>query len=224
MATLIFIYSCNPAPRSDDQETKQDPPSAESVPKEETLEEKSIREFKEDSICREQPFVLCNYGVGDISLGIPIRDAQPDFSKPMSSADSLDSKGGYVWVTRTFQFPKGRIFVEGEFIDERAATDTLLSNTLVNRIRIESPEFATTDGIRVGDPVSKLFSLFPAEGLVILPVPGFQVLDISHRQGIRRVHYMLNDPGYKMAKQMKDGYVPASVIPPDATFLYLVLM
>lgn len=224
MATLIFMFSCNPAPRSEDREEAQDAPVSETAPQEETLEEKSIREFKEDSICRTRPFVVCNFGAGDVSLGIPIRDAQPKNSSPMPSADSLDAKGGFVWVTRSFFFSKGRMLVEGEFVDERNANDTLLSDTRVNRIRIETPEFATTDGVRVGDSFSKLTNLFPAESLLIAPVPGYQVLDISHRMGARRVHYMLNDPGYKLAKQMKDGFVPVAAIPPSATIAYLVLM
>jgi hypothetical protein len=84
------------------------------------------------------------------------------------------------------------VVVEGEPLASDPGNEARLGETRVNRIRIESPLFRTREGIRPGSPLSALMQAFPADSLILTPLPGYGFIQVQ--AGRARIFYLLPDP------------------------------
>ncbi len=219
-AAMVALVACQAEP-------KQAAPK----PEKETVAFDALRDsmeaiafLKMDSLCRYEPNRICELGLGGIVLGAPIRDAFiPDFPSEMIT-DSLDHKDGYVWVTRTFPYKQGRILVEGQYAPEDEANDVLLSNSLINRIRVETPEFATESGIRVGMTLGELKKTSNGFSWTAVSIPGYEAIQVTSTKARHYQAFVFADKGYKLAEMAEKGVIHLEKLPENLRIQYIILL
>ncbi|MCB0839599.1 MAG: hypothetical protein KDE26_21155 [Bacteroidetes bacterium] len=212
---MIALFSC----KNDNQEKKQE----EEILPDSILNTEGMSEAeKAEYICLTHNDYICETGLFFVRLGDFIGDLQAEEIEGASISDSVVSESGYQWVVRTMQLPEGRIIVEGEFIDERQSNDTLLSNTRVNRLRIESPLFQTPDQLKVGDSVTRLLELYPEESFQVVSIPDYEVINIQ--VGNSRYNYLVSDKGNAMASSIAGDVILVDDLPREAMISGIVVM
>jgi hypothetical protein len=156
-------------------------------------------------------------GLAFAQLESYIADVVPDTNLVLSVADTVVNQGGYLWLVRTLHTSQGPILLEGEFIDDRIANDTLLSESRINRIRIESSLFQTRQQLRVGSPLSALRQHYPDSLISVTPIPGFDMVQVQ--AGEESLFYLIFAP--KLATQPQ---VQLAELPADARIEAIVVM
>lgn len=169
---LLLLLSCGPG---NSQEPTTEAPSSSAT----------------DVDCMSRPDYICEQGLGLAPLGTMVAIAAVEGVEPQ---DSIIAQEGYVWLTRTLPFTDGSVVIEGQFIDERSYSDTLVSESTINRIRISSPSFQTREEIRVGSTVLALQEQFPDSTFLVDAVPGFPVLQL--RLSSSHIIYLIPDQAY----------------------------
>lgn len=198
------LFSCN---RKSEAARTEQPKSGLSPQEQAELECLS----KGDRICESG---LSFAQLNDTLAAITLPDMDPE-----AMQDSSISRGGYTWLTRTVHLNVGRVVLEGAFFDDRQVNDTLLSASLINRIRIESPLLSTTGGIHTGNRVSDLEEILGKKDWLIQAVPGYGVLQIQ--VGDSRISYLIPQG---TIKNESDGTINRRKLPPDAEIIALVVM
>ena len=171
--------------------------------------------------CLTHTDYICESGLFFARLGDYVADVQASELKEATIEDSVVSENGYDWVVRTLALEEGRVIVEGEFVDQRESNDTILSATRVNRLRIESPLFQTSDNVRVGDKIEKIADLYSNDGFQIISIPDYEVINIQVTG--RKFHYHLSDKGNKIADSLGEGF-SISDLPQEAIISAIVVM
>ncbi|WNJ20408.1 hypothetical protein [Pontibacter sp. G13] len=171
--------------------------------------------------CRQEPYQLCEAGINTIQLADIIADMTIPEWEIVEMTDSLESRNGYDWLIRTVHLKDGNVFLEGNFIDSHAATDSMINASILNRIRIESPSIHSHHNLKVGDPVSKLAESHPVESLVAVPIPDFGVIQVQIAES--HVFYLVPDGGQTFETQ-EDGSISWDQMPAGAQIQSMVLM
>ena len=131
------------------------------------------------SECMSQADLICQSGILGARLGDLVAEATWENAENIAVQDSLESQGGYIWLSRTVHLPDGPIIVEGNFIDERNMSDSLLSESRVNRLRIHNSAFQTTDQLHIGSSVAEIIAAYPAADFGLIPLASYGMLDIQ---------------------------------------------
>jgi hypothetical protein len=171
--------------------------------------------------CPDELEVICEDGLALVPLGGFVAEVQREDLAAKQVQDSLESGNGFEWISRTLHFDQGRIVVEGEFIDDRYSNDTLLSESRINRVRIESPRFRTVRGIRVGSPVSALLAAHPEGKFQVDPLPSYQAFQV--RLPGSHIYYLVGDLEGEASEKSLAEYTLAT-LPPDAPIIAIVVM
>ncbi len=170
--------------------------------------------------CPAAPHGICNQGLRFAHLG----DTLVDLEVPIEGSlvqDTLYHASGYYWRAFTVAFAEGEVIIEGDFIDERSATDQQVLASQVNRVRVEAPFFRTEAGIRVGSSFNDLLRAFPEEDFFFDPIPEFQVLQVQ--VGARNIFYLLREETPELATG-DAGIITPDMIPQDARISAIVVM
>ena len=164
---------------------------------------------------------FANQGFFFARIGEYIAQVDTEDLVPKSVEDSVENQGGYVWMTRTYHFEKGKIVLEGEFLDERQTNDTLLSASTINRLRIESPIFQTKENIHVGSLLSSLSAAYGDSLLQAQALLDYERIQVQAADS--RLIFLINDPGNELSGKL--GETPViSQLPEDVAISAIVVM
>jgi hypothetical protein len=119
------------------------------------------------------------------------------------------------WNVRMLQFANGTVFLEADFEE----------GFLLNRIRIETPEYRTKLGIGVGSTVAEVVKAFEGESLFVLPFEEYGVMEVVRPvivgNGSNRMIFQI--PLGTWFNPKAESYTLAD-LPLDAKVLRIVLM
>ncbi len=158
-------------------------------------------------------------GLRFVRLQDSLASIQPQGSNLVSMRDTLEHANGYIWLSRILDLQDGQIILDGDFIDDRQATQALIDASQVNRIRIESPSFETQEGLKVGSTFADLIKAFHDSTLYIDPLPDFQMLQVQIPN--MGMYYLFEEP-----KQLDSGQLDISPdhVPSDLPIKAIVVM
>lgn len=170
-------------------------------------------------------YQIQSLGLAFVDLGQPLNEMDTIIPGLGVLQDTLMYDQGYFLATRTLHLDDGSIVIEGEYIDEAQVNDTLIAESSVNRVRIETPSFQTQKGISVGMPVGILSQRFPEMEFYINPLINYQALDITGAFDTH-IHYLVQDPGNEIARKAmtSDSNILLSDIPAESELFAIVLM
>jgi hypothetical protein len=171
--------------------------------------------------CPDELDVICEDGLAFVPLGGFVAEVQVEDLAANQIQDSLESGNGYEWISRTLHFDQGRVVVEGEFIDARNSNDTLLSESHINRVRIESPLFRTSRDVRVGSSVQALRQAYPEGDFQVTRIPNYQAFQV--RLPGSHIFYLVGDPAGEMNEQSLAEF-SIEMLPPEAPIIAIVVM
>ena len=186
---LMLLMACGP--ESNKSEVEEDDVLPDSLGSTELV-------MSAEMLCVEEKNAICQFGirVGEeasfVQLGDYIGDVVVE-DAGMVVEDSIENQGGYVWVTRTIQLPNngGRLVFEGNFIDDRQATDSLLQESTINRIRILSDGYQTAENLGLGSSFGEILEHVGEEGIGFAHLPDFGYVDVQIGQS--SIHYLISD-------------------------------
>lgn len=200
---FLLLTSCEPTTQEGDDQSS---PASDSL---------AAQQAKID--CMSRPDHICEDGLALAPLGSLLAYAGVEGLEPQ---DSIEAEQGYVWLSRTLSFADGSILIEGQFIDERQYNDTLVSESIVNRLRINSPSFRTAQNIRVGSSVLDLQQTFPDSTFLVDVVPGYPVLQV--RLSSSHILYLVSDQAFSPSPEQ--DYPSFDRLDPYAEITSIVVM
>ena len=210
---LIILIAC-------DSQPKESQPDDEYLPDSINTEGMVLEEL-ETLKCFEKENQICESGLFFARIGESIAQVDTEEMEPESVEDSVENQGGYVWMTRTYHFKKGKIVLEGEFLDERQTNDTLLSASTINRLRIESSIFQTKENIRVGSTLSSLSKVYGDSLLQAQVLLNYERIQVQASDS--RMIFLIDDPKNELAGKL--GETPKiSQLPQGAVISAIVVM
>lgn len=134
--------------------------------------------------------------------------------------ESTDDKGKKVkeelaWNVRMLRFDNGTVYLEADFEE----------GFLLNRIRIETPEYHTKNGIGVGSTVAEVTKAYEGENLQVLPFEEYGVMEIVRPiiVGNASNRMIFHIPLGTWFKPEQESYGLAD-LPQDAKVVRVVLM
>jgi hypothetical protein len=134
---------------------------------------------KADKTClADTQRLICEFGVTQIAiLGFPMDELILD--KSIRIKDTLYIQGGYQWRGQELALTDGSmVYLEGNFVDE-GDPGNQLPISIVNRIRVESSQYETVEGIKVGMPFSELKQKLSEDQYVAIYIPSVGMVDIT---------------------------------------------
>ncbi len=166
--------------------------------------------------------LICEFGLANIAmLGFPMDEL--DLPAELMVQDTLYTQGGYQWRGKELFFSdSGKIFLEGNFVQEGDPTNQLpISN--INRIRVETSLFQTTEGIRVGQTFGELKSILKAAKFEAIYIPSEKMVDLTVSE-LTGLHFNLR---LSLEVEMQEGFlgkeIESSLIP-DETRLHSIVV
>lgn len=171
--------------------------------------------------CPDELDVICEDGLAFVPLGGFVAEVQASDLAATEIQDSVETGNGYEWLTRTLYFDQGQVIVEGDFIDQRQSNDTLLSDSRINRVRVESPLFRTARDIRVGQPVSRLLRAYPEGEFQVVPIPDYHAYQV--RMANSHIFYLISAAGHT-ASDLSAAELTPRMLPQDAPIVAIVVM
>jgi hypothetical protein len=138
----------------------------------------------------------------------------------VDSIDATNEKGQKIreelaWNVRMLHFATGTVYLEADFEE----------GFLLNRVRIETPEYHTKSGIGVGSTVAQLAQAYEGEALYPMPFEEFGVMEIARPvivgNGSSRMVFHI--PLGTWYQPTKAEYTMAD-LPQDAKVVRIVLM
>ncbi|MEM9986987.1 MAG: hypothetical protein AAF804_17990 [Bacteroidota bacterium] len=158
-------------------------------------------------------------GLRFVRLQDSLASIQPQGSNLIGMRDTLEHANGYIWLSRILDLQDGQIILDGDFIDDRQATQALIDGSQVNRIRIESPSFETQEGLKVGSTFAELMKAFRDSTLYIDPLPDYQMLQVQVPN--MGMFYLFEEP-----KLLENGQLEISPgdLPSDLPIRAIVVM
>ena len=163
---------------------------------------------KADSTCLASSGAICEYGLQFAFLGMPLTELHLE-EEGVQITDRKYTEGGYEWLGKEITFSDGgKVLLEGEFVDQGDPAKRLPFST-TNRIRVESKQFRTINGISVGSPIADLRSQFPDSAFRVLYIPEYQTVDISLPE-ISRLHFNVQGTD-SLAAQANGNLLPLPI-------------
>jgi hypothetical protein len=178
----------------------------------------------DDKSCLESAEnIICEWGVASRFLLGQNLDELDFTGQQVTVKDTLYTQSGYQWRGKEIAYPEGgQIVLEGQFVDEGDPGQQLPLSTL-NRIRVESPAFATQSGLKVGDPFSKLAQTYPDSLFVAIYIPSIEMVDLTIPK-LSGLHYNLP---LKLEVELEEGYQGMEIstdMIPDTTRLQSIVI
>ncbi|MEL6132958.1 MAG: hypothetical protein AAFR59_06295, partial [Bacteroidota bacterium] len=211
---LPFLWSCGGEENKTEKQEAADASAEEMT----TLEQET---YEETVACMKDPYHICESGIQSANLNDYIADIMVEPLDVQSVGDSLDEGNGYVWLVRTLHMDEGQVLVEGNFIDDRKATEETLNQSQINRIRIESEQFYTEEGIKVGQTLSDLLKVYTDSAFYIVSQPDYGVLDLSRFNS--RIHYLI-EIDVDLMEGLESAAAPLSEVPGSQAIRSIVIM
>lgn len=218
----LSLSSCQPEKEQEKQE--------ETVPGKDSLISELV-DTEKDKDCPVEISLICNRGLSFAPLGVQIADLHVEEIEDVLESDSLDYEMGYVRLNRNFTFKDGSVLLEGGALAEEEATDELLSASKLSRIRIESPQFKTADGIHVGMSIRQLQELYTAEDISIASFasvpefsknPKYEFLMI-YPERHPNITYLMPDPGHKIYRNAQVEEIQLNMLPKEGLISSIVV-
>lgn len=222
LSLSLCLYSC----QSEKEQEKQE----EDIPTEAPLLSELV-DTEKDKDCPLAIDLICNRGLSFAPLGLQIADLHVEEIEDVLESDSLDYEMGYVRLNRSFTFKDGSVLLEGGALPEADATDELLSASNLSRIRIESPQFKTADGIHVGMSIQQLQEIYTAEDISIASFasvpefsgnPKYEFLMI-YPEKHPNITYLLPDPGHQIYRKAQVEEMQLNMLPKEGIISSIVV-
>jgi len=213
LAFVCVLTSCN---NENDAEKTQDQTSSPGEGAE--LKQET---YEETLACLQDPFHICESGIQSASLQDYLADVMIEPLNVAQLGDSLDEGNGYVWLVRTLHMDKGKVYIEGNFIDERKADEEEINSSRVNRIRIESPQFYTQEGLTVGKTLGDLLEVYSDSAFYLVSQPDYGVLDLSRFNS--HIHFLVELDSARM-EALESEASPLSKVPSSQAIRSIVIM
>jgi hypothetical protein len=212
----FLVISCS-------KETQENQDNIEQEIAPDSIDTEGISEAEKRELdCLTHSDYICETGLFFVRIGDYIADIQAEEVDGATISDSLVSENGYEWVVRTMELPEGQIIVEGEFVDERKSNDTILSNTRVNRVRVETPLFQTADQIKVGDSITKLLEVYTEESFQVVSIPSYEIISVQVSN--QKLNYLVKDDGNALANSLPGDVINIDDLPREALISGIVVM
>lgn len=208
---LLFVAACTSDPQ-EQQAGSDESNSAIGIPL-----------TPEDKACLASSEAICELGLSFALLGQSMEELKLPNPETFDVSDEVLEAGGYYWNSKTLQTPAGTIVLEGDFIDERAAgQEDLPENNRIFRIRIESTEFSTPNGIQVGSNLGDLKNIIGEADLQAQYLPDFQSIDISVPNS--RIRYLIRDENGQYDELTTPEVISIEEVPDGIPVYALVLI
>ncbi len=203
--TLLLLFACTSEP----QEQQQALP-----------ENLSLTEA--DKNCLASGNRICEPGLPFSLLGQSMQELSLPNPENIRVTDSVIQAGGYYWNMKTLRTPAGLIVLEGDFIDDRSqGLEGLPQYQRISRIRIETPEYSTSQGISVENNVGDLRNALGEADLLAQYLPGYASIDISIANS--QIHYLIRDENGQFDKLSTPEMIPVEEIP-DGIQIYAIVL
>jgi len=164
----------------------------------------------DDTPAESLAYELTPEGIGAIQLGDYLRKVDSLSLPRLEVTEDQQFEGAYTWMTRTITWKNGdKVILEGDFFETDKVNDQLLQLSKVNRIRIESPDFTTSEGIHTGSTFKQLSAVFPDSSMMITPFPAYNMIEVFI-PGYSPFHYLFSTENYS-EEQIRS----ASISPED---------
>jgi hypothetical protein len=102
-----------------------------------------------------------------------------------SARDTFEQQGDYRWRVLVMRFRKGNVYLEEDFY----------GSGHLARIRIQTPELALRNGLRVGMKVCDLS--VRASDWTVVPMPDYSLVDL-YSSTMPGIHFLVSDPNVPM--------------------------
>lgn len=157
---------------------------------------------QEDIECLQAGNQICEMGLPFVQIGDPIAMLDINEFSNATLEDTVKTMGDYVWWERTIHLPQGAIIIDGEYFDKQTATDSMLNDSFIIRVRVESPLFHTSQNISVGSKIDQLTALQEDMDFSIIPIPDYEAISVVSKKS--RVSYIIKDEGNKLNQSMSE--------------------
>ena len=181
--------------------------------------------------CFSQLNRICDSGLAFAQLGQEVALMEGEGLSVTHIEDSTELEGGYIWLQRTLHFPDGFILLEGEFLQEKDYRPEKISQSLLNRIQIQTPSFSTEKDIRIGSTIAELSQKFEGSEPTLFSFgafeefrnnPEYEVLQIKFEEE-PHINYLTPDPDFQLFEKYGTENLVLPVLPPDAIISKIVI-
>lgn len=210
LLVALTIMACGPSSPSDTESAA------------EAFDPASLGLTQADSSCLHDPYQICEAGLAFALLGQPIDQVDWAPYGVVSSSEEIMTGNGFQWMVKTLAFPEGQLVLEGEFIDERFADEASLQQSPINRIRVETPQFATAEALAVGSSVEELLQVQPDSLYEVISIPEYETLAVQ-APSTSSLSFLIEDLGNRLSVSAGQD-LRLSKLPPDATIKAVVVM
>ncbi len=172
----------------------------------------------DDTPAESLSYVLTSKGIGAIQLGDYLRKVDSLSLPRLEVSEDQQFEGAYTWITKTITWKNGdKVILEGDFFEVNKVNDQLLQLSKINRIRIESPDFMTSEGIHTGSTFGQLSVVFPDSSMMITPFPTYNMIEV-YIPGYSPFHYLFS------TKNHSDEQIRSASISPEDRISTIVIM
>ena len=148
-------------------------------------------------------------GLSYAKVGSPMPKVGVKKIKGHAVRDSIFEDEDFSWRVAILNYSKGKVFLEQDFNGAER----------INRIRIETPELKTQQGITVGQTIADLNAI--TGSWYVHPLPKFNVFDF-YSELMPRVHFVVSEPGRDMSDLDWEKY-PISSFKPESKIVSIVV-
>lgn len=177
---------------------------------------------KSETTPPETQELIAEGGLSFVQLSMPINEI--DFSslgEGIEVNDFVDGEAGYKFVSREVKLPEGSVVIEGRYIEEDLANDSLLSYSKVNRIKIRSPLFATPTQLTVGSTIADIRKAVPDQEWSVTSYADYETIVIVS-DSEKSYAFHLQDKGNSIANSIEELNI--STLPQDLKIYEIVMM
>ena len=142
---------------------------------------------------------------------------------PLSEVQ-YQSEDGYVWMTREMQLDTGKVIFEGDFFDEKLVSGESFKQSILSRIRIESPMLSLHNGLRTGISLGELRSFYPQSSWEYMYFPSYRMVDVADPES-PEIHFLFPEPPGVLPDTLKVGdFVAEELLSEDLPIEAIVLL
>ncbi len=149
-------------------------------------------------------FKIDKSGLSFIHLGDRLSQLDSlEIPYPLSEVQ-YQSEEGYVWMTREMHLDTGKVVFEGDFFDEKQVTGESIQQSILSRIRIESPMLSLHNGLKTGISLGQLKSFYPQSSWEYTYFPSYRMVDVADPE-MPEIHYLFPEPPGILSDTLKVG-------------------
>lgn len=222
---LIFALACG-------NEAQQQAPEQDIVP--DSVNMDGMVMSAEDAACLAQSYRICEVGIPHAYLGLQFDQMDSSAWTGARILDQVVQRDGFKWMERRIILPEdnGQLVLEGLAVEAAYAIDSLLSQSTISRIRIESPVYETGNHIKIGTAVSRLFELYPDAKFEVISLMDYETISLQV-PSLSGIIYQIRDEANQLASGAAGTFMDqdstfkvldAAVIPKSARISAIVVM